>query len=191
MMRSGARQGAQSGRPSRTLGGQPQQAPRLSRTSLDRLQKLPSARGYALQGPSTYTLQVSILNCHKKTLLYINSNTAFMLPPTKNFSRVFVYFSNFVCRQACHRIWMLRTNSRLPQPVLRRQAAVFRPLHIVTGCPVRAAGGRTDRRRSGRRPWFCRHCLVSDDDPEASGPSCAYPRRLTALLPVAAPASPV
>ena len=47
---------------------------------LNRLQKL-LLLGVALCKALIYTLQVSILNCHKTTLLYINSNTAFMLPP--------------------------------------------------------------------------------------------------------------
>ena len=47
---------------------------------LDCLQKL-LLLGVALCKALIYALQVSILNCHKTTLLYIISNTAFMLPP--------------------------------------------------------------------------------------------------------------
>ena len=47
---------------------------------LNSLQKL-LLLGVALCKALIYTLQVSILNCHKTTLLYIISNTAFMLPP--------------------------------------------------------------------------------------------------------------
>ena len=47
---------------------------------LNSLQKL-LLLGVALCKALIYALQVSILNCHKTTLLYIVSNTAFMLPP--------------------------------------------------------------------------------------------------------------
>ena len=47
---------------------------------LNRLQKL-LLLGVALCKALIYTLQISILNCHRKTLLYINSNTGFMLAP--------------------------------------------------------------------------------------------------------------
>ena len=47
---------------------------------LNSLQKL-LLLGVALCKALIYALQVSILNCHKTTLLYIISNTAFMLPP--------------------------------------------------------------------------------------------------------------
>ena len=99
---------------------------------LDCLQKL-LLLGVTLCKALIYTLQVSILNCHKKTLLYINSNTAFMLPPQKKFFKSFLFtFQNFVCSRRAT-VFDARTNlcfcsrfcgGRLP----------FYPCHIATGC---------------------------------------------------------
>ena len=57
---------------------------------LNSLQKL-LLLGVALCKALIYALQVSILNCHKTTLLYIVSNTAFMLPPQKKFFKSFLF----------------------------------------------------------------------------------------------------
>ena len=99
---------------------------------LDRLQKL-LLLGVALCKALIYTLQVSILNCHKTTLLYINSNTASMLPPQKKFFKSFLFtFQNFVCSRRAT-VFYTRTflcfRSRSCGVRLRSY-----PCHIVTGC---------------------------------------------------------